>query len=253
MKDLSTPVISVIIKLCLWVVWGIIKGSVADPDLFHFGGSIELALIMKTFHKTDYLLERYIFNRKKKEYGIFSILGLIRSRIRYSTKRSRGSGSISKWNGSATLIIGPNIMILFYHAIRNTNNYTDQLSKKCPTRGGGGGGFFFCWKSGLIRRISGKISTWRSPNIFRWTKLLVTQYAYAKGEGGGGNPSFHIFYKGIREASIKGSFFSGQSTKASSPPPHPLLGLVDKRTTSIDFKKNIKNFFLPPPSYWTVH
>ena len=53
-------------------------------------------------------VHKYIFNRKK--IGIFSILGLIRSRIRirirYSTKLiwESGSGSISKWNGSGTLV-----------------------------------------------------------------------------------------------------------------------------------------------------
>ena len=48
-------------------------------------------------------MENYIFNRKKskKKVGIFSNLGRIR--IRYFTKRIRGSGSRSTWNGSATL------------------------------------------------------------------------------------------------------------------------------------------------------
>ena len=53
-------------------------------------------------NKTDHILEKYIFYRKKSKtkVDIFPILGRIwsriRIRIRYFTKRIRGSGSISK-------------------------------------------------------------------------------------------------------------------------------------------------------------
>ena len=60
-------------------------------------------------NKTDHISEKYIFIEKKSKtkVDIFPILGRIlsRIRIRYFTKRIRGSGSISKWNGSATLLI----------------------------------------------------------------------------------------------------------------------------------------------------
>ena len=105
-------------------------------DPFHFGqpdpGSKKSVKIMETFHKnqpkpyiffktiklmftdvkicpinniTDHISEKYIFNRKKSKtkVDIFPILGLNRIRIHYFTKRIRGSGSISKWNESATL------------------------------------------------------------------------------------------------------------------------------------------------------
>ena len=56
-------------------------------------------------NKTDHISEKYIFYRKKK-VDIFPILGGIwsRIRIRYFRKQIRGSGSISKLNGSETLL-----------------------------------------------------------------------------------------------------------------------------------------------------
>ena len=64
---------------------------------------------------TDHISEKYIFYTKKSKtkVDIFPILGRIwsrirsRIRIRFFTKRIRGSGSgsISKWNGSATLLL----------------------------------------------------------------------------------------------------------------------------------------------------
>ena len=63
-------------------------------------------------NKKDHISEKYIFYRKKVD--IFPILGRIRNRIRirYFTKRIRGSGSrsISKWNGSETLVF----LIIFH-------------------------------------------------------------------------------------------------------------------------------------------
>ena len=74
--------------------------------------------IYPTNNKTDHISERYFFYIKnsKTKVDIFPILGRIwirirsRIRIRYFTKRIRGSGSISKWNGSATLLKG-----IFYY------------------------------------------------------------------------------------------------------------------------------------------
>ena len=106
-----------------------------DPDPFHETdpGSTKSAKILENFHKNkpksqeyhtffskilifcltdiytnliNHLLEKYIFERKKskKKVDIFFILGRkwsrIRNRIRYSTKRIRGSGSVIPRNGS---------------------------------------------------------------------------------------------------------------------------------------------------------
>ena len=58
-------------------------------------------------NKTDHISEKYIFHRKKVDKG--RIWSRIRIRIRYFTKRIRGSisvsGSISKLNGSETLVL----------------------------------------------------------------------------------------------------------------------------------------------------
>ena len=60
-------------------------------------------------NKTDHISDKYIFYRKIIFF--FPIKGRICSRIRilYFTKRIRGSGSISKWNGSETLVFSDNL------------------------------------------------------------------------------------------------------------------------------------------------
>ena len=64
--------------------------------------------IYPTYNKTDHISEKYIFyiKKSKTKVDIFPILGRIWIRVRYFTKRIRGSGSISKWNESATLLTG---------------------------------------------------------------------------------------------------------------------------------------------------
>ena len=74
--------------------------------------------ILPLNNKTDHIYEKYIFYKKKVD--IFTILSRIwsririRSRIRFFTKRIRGSGSISKWNGSKTLLITFHTYLLSY-------------------------------------------------------------------------------------------------------------------------------------------
>ena len=114
--------------------------------------------------KTHNLLKHYIFNRKKKVFFfcIFSIWG----RISYSRKRHQGSRSVSKWNGSETLLK----TIIIIGCLHNSTNLTYG---RCGTEEGASS-----WPKGILSGVRRTYSRQlRSPQC-HYSALLPPSLAY---------------------------------------------------------------------------